>query len=361
MEEKTKELLQILLEKGYEAYIVGGYVRDSLLGRKSKDIDICTNATPKQILECFKTVELPKEAYGSIHVFYKETRFEITTFRKEINYHDNRRPETVIYIQDLKEDLQRRDFTMNTLCMDVDGKIIDLLNGKQDIVNHTVKTVGDPFQKFEEDALRILRAIRFATVLDFNLDEKAKKAIKKKAHLLKNISYNRKKEELDKIFGSTHVEKGIHLLTSLKVDKYLELKNLKNIKPTNDILEIWCQIYYEKYPFTKLEKNIIEEVRACQNQDVLDPYLLYKKGPYVLSLAAHIKGLSKQQVLEKYDGLPIKTRKDIVLSASSIAKILNRKPGTYLKELMEELEKEILYQRLPNQEDAIKEYLNKKE
>jgi len=360
MEEKATEVLEILEEKGYEAYIIGGYVRDKILSRESIDIDICTNATPKQIVECFKNIELPKEAYGSIHIFYKGVRFEITTYRKDINYHDNRRPETVVYIQSLKEDIERRDFTMNTLCQNKDGVIIDILNGKQDILNHKIKTVGDPFIKFEEDALRILRAIRFATVLNFELDEKVKKAIKKKAHLLKNISYYRKKEELDKIFGSTNVEKGIHLLTSLKVDHYLELKNLKNIKLTNDILGIWCQIYNENYPFTKIEKETIEEVKTCQKLDVLDSYILYQKGPYILSLAAHLKGIPKQQIIEKYDALAIKKRKDIDIDASKITRSLNKQPGAYLKTIYETLEKEILYQRLQNKEENILKYLKDK-
>ena len=161
MEEKALEILKIFNEKGYSAYIVGGYVRDKLLGTKSNDIDICTSATPKEIKELFDTTS--QEQYGSIPVIYKNNIFDITTYRKEIKYEKNRKPVKIKYIKKIKKDLLRRDFTINTLCMNEFGEVEDILNIKEDLDKKIIKTVGNPRYKIKEDSLRILRAIRFST------------------------------------------------------------------------------------------------------------------------------------------------------------------------------------------------------
>ena len=142
MEEKALEILKIFNEKGYSAYIVGGYVRDKLLGTKSNDIDICTSATPKEIKELFDTAS--QEQYGSIPVIYKNNIFDITTYRKEIKYEKNRKPIKIKYIKKIKKDLLRRDFTINTLCMNEFGEVEDILNIKEDLDKKIIKTVGNP-------------------------------------------------------------------------------------------------------------------------------------------------------------------------------------------------------------------------
>ena len=170
MLDKSLKILNIIEDKGYQAYIVGGFVRDYILGVSSSDVDICTNATPKEIKDIFGDSYIPNEEYGSITVIYENIRFEITTFRREYDYLDNRRPSRIEYTDSIIEDLQRRDFTINTLCMNKHGEVVDLLNNRADIDNRIIKTVGDSYTRFSEDALRILRAVRFATVLGFKLD-----------------------------------------------------------------------------------------------------------------------------------------------------------------------------------------------
>ena len=135
MEEKALDVLKILTSHGYLAYIVGGFVRDYLLDRKTNDIDICTSATPKEILKLFDNVIVSDVEYGSVVVVYKGYKCDITTFRKEIKYEGNRKPIKIKYIKDVKKDLLRRDFTVNTLCMDCEGKILDILNVKKDLEN----------------------------------------------------------------------------------------------------------------------------------------------------------------------------------------------------------------------------------
>ena len=135
MEDKARELLRILNDNGYAAYIVGGYTRDVLLGRKSNDIDICTSATPKEILDIFEDVKISDMQYGSVVITYKGYKFDVTTFRKEIKYESNRRPIKIKYIRDIKKDLLRRDFTINTLCINDKGEVLDVLGVRSDLDN----------------------------------------------------------------------------------------------------------------------------------------------------------------------------------------------------------------------------------
>ena len=186
MKEIGIEVLNTIYNYGYEGYIVGGFVRDYLLEIKSIDIDITTNATPMELKNIFPNIEISNRNYGSVTLNYKNYRFEITTYRKDMEYMDNRHPSSIVYVNDLKTDLLRRDFTINAICMDKDGNIIDLLNGKLDLDNKIIKSISESNKSFQDDALRILRAIRFATVLDFEISEEVKNAIIANKHLLKN-------------------------------------------------------------------------------------------------------------------------------------------------------------------------------
>ena len=217
MYNKAMQVLNIFNEHGYDAYIVGGYPRDSILGIKTNDIDICTNAKPKEIMEIFDTDGISDIKYGSVKVIYKGIYFDVTTFRKDIKYENNRKPVKIKYVTDLKKDLLRRDFTINTLCIDKDGNYIDLLNARKDIDNKIITTVGNPRYRLKEDSLRILRAIRFAGLLDFNLDNSLIEGINKYGYLIEYLSLNKQKEELNKMN-----EKSIKLVYQYNLDKYIE-------------------------------------------------------------------------------------------------------------------------------------------
>lgn len=354
------KMLNKIIQNGYQAYIVGGYPRDLLLNRDSIDIDICTDATPQNLKEIFKDSMLPKVQYGSITVIYNKIRFEITTFRKDIKYENNRLPVKIKYIDSLKEDLKRRDFTINTLCMDSEGNIIDLLNGKKEIESKIIKMVGNPKYKLKEDALRILRAIRFATILDFELDKDLKKYIKKYGYLLKNLSYYRKKEELEKIFLSKNARKGIDLIKELNLDTYLELKDLEKIKITSSVIGIWAQLGVEDiYNFNNNEKDYIKKIKELLNENILDNSNLYKYDLYITSIVAEINGIDKKIVNQKYNDLPIKSRKDIEIDGKEICEILNIKPSSLLKEVIMDLEDKILNKKLDNKKEVLIEYIKK--
>ena len=362
MKELAIEFLNKIEDNGYNAYIVGGFVRDYLLGIESYDIDITTNATPKDIKNIFSNVSIKKSKiedsnYGSVRVIYKNVLFEVTTFRIELDYLDNRHPSSIFYINDLETDLTRRDFTINAICMDKFGDIIDPLNGRTDLKKKTIKTIFDSKKSFEEDSLRILRAIRFSVTLNFNLNDEIIDAINKNKKYLKNISYERKKIELDKIFGSINAKNGIELIKKLNLVSVLELNNLDRIKDYTDLIGIWSMINSDKYRFTKHERDLINKVNIVYNEDNLNTFILYKYGLYVNILAGINKGIDKKKIIKKYNSLPIKSKQDIDIDVKTICDVLNKKPDSFLNSVYCNLEKEILSNRLINNKEEIIKYL----
>lgn len=207
----VKEILEKFDEAGYEIYIVGGAVRDLVMGRVVNDWDFTTNANPQQILEVIPG-GLYNNQFGTVFTDNPEdeTRpHEITTFRTEEGYSDSRHPDKISWGKTLKEDLARRDFTINSLALDKNLKIIDFYHGQEDIKNKLIKTVGDPNTRFSEDALRLMRAVRIAGDLGFTIEEKTFEAIKKNAPLIHKIAKERIKEELFKILASDNPYEGI--------------------------------------------------------------------------------------------------------------------------------------------------------
>lgn len=354
------KVLEEICSHGYKAYLVGGYVRNYLLDLPSNDIDITTNATPKELMEIFND-SVPTEDYGSITINRKGMKYEITTFRKEFDYVDHRRPNEIKYIDDLYEDLLRRDFTVNTICMDKDGNIVDLLNGREDLKSRIIRSLGDPNVKFYEDALRMLRAIRFATILDFTLDDKLLEAIKNNKKYLRDLSYERKKEELDKIFSSPNAYRGIQIMLKLGIDEDLELDNLKDVSPTNSSLGIWSVLnVVDKYPFSNNEKELIGLINSALEHNNLDPMSLYTYGLYANSVAGSIKNIDIKSITESYNNLVIHGRKELDITSEEIMNILNKSPGEYMSKIYEDIEHEVLYKRLSNDNYSITNYIKKK-
>jgi tRNA nucleotidyltransferase (CCA-adding enzyme) len=356
-----KEVLTIIENKGYEAYIVGGFVRDYYLHKQSLDIDICTNATPKDIKIVFNNIIQDNEQYGNVVINYKQLNISITTYRQDIEYDNKRKPKTIKYINSLKEDLLRRDFTINTLCMDKDFNIIDLYHGIEDIDNKIIRVVGNPNIKFYEDPLRILRGIRFATTLDFNITNETKASMMDNKIFLSKLSYARKKEELDKIFASSNNKKGIELLIKLKLSDELNIKEIKNIIITDNYLGIWTQLEsaLNTYSFTKEEQSIIKETKELLKEDITNELVLYKHNIICCLIAAQIKNINKNIIINKYGLLPIKSRKDINITSEQICDILKIN-NSYLKNIYQDLEEQMIIKKLDNNYIDIKKYIIKK-
>lgn len=202
------EIIKKLNSSGYEAYFVGGVVRDTLLGIAVNDVDITTSATPEEVISVFLdyTVIPTGIDHGTVTVVYNREPIEITTFRVDGEYRDNRRPDSVEYTNSLESDLDRRDFTINAMAYNPTIGLIDLVGGVDDLENKVIKTVGNPNDRFEEDPLRIMRGLRFASKLGFTIDDKTEKAIFDNKHLLSKVSAERLQVELDGLLMGKYVK-----------------------------------------------------------------------------------------------------------------------------------------------------------
>ncbi len=206
------EILKKIKNYGYKAYVVGGAVRNYILNIEIEDYDIATNALPEEVEKIFDEVIPTGKEYGTVTLIYNSRSYEITTFRKDFLYSKNRKPNKVIYTNDINEDIKRRDFTINSLFCDINGNIYDIYNGKRDINNKIIRTIGEPDNRFKEDALRMMRAVRFMSKLNFDIEDKTLRSIKKNSSLLYNISKERIKDEFNQILTSEQAPKGIRTL-----------------------------------------------------------------------------------------------------------------------------------------------------
>ena len=199
---KVCAIIEVLEENGHEAYIVGGCVRDAILGKEPDDWDITTSALPETVIGLFPRIVETGLKHGTVTVFMEKEGFEVTTYRIDGEYLDNRHPKEVSFTSKLKEDLRRRDFTINAMAYNDRKGLIDIFGGISDLKQGLIRCVGNPEERFTEDALRILRAVRFAAGLGFEIEESTKKAMKSLAGNLSTISYERIQVELVKLLIS---------------------------------------------------------------------------------------------------------------------------------------------------------------
>ena len=207
MPENANRIIHTLKDAGYEAYIVGGCVRDAVLNKEPDDWDITTSAKPMEVKALFDRTIDTGLAHGTVTVMFGKEGYEVTTYRVDGKYEDHRRPNSVTFTSSLMEDMKRRDFTINAMAYNDDEGVVDHFHGVEDLKKHIIRCVGEPKDRFDEDALRILRALRFSAHLDFDIDERTKEAIKKQAEFLKDISAERIQVELTKLLMSDHPER----------------------------------------------------------------------------------------------------------------------------------------------------------
>lgn len=243
---QVKKIINHLENCGYEAYIVGGCVRDSILGYKPKDWDICTSALPEQTIECFKGYRIIETGlkHGTVTVIIEDMPLEVTTYRMDGIYSDNRRPDNVRFIRNLKEDLSRRDFTINAMAYNPKAGLVDYFEGKRDIINKQIKCVGNANDRFNEDALRIMRALRFASVLDFEIECETSNAIYKNRELLNNIAVERTAVELNKLLVGTNMGRIMLNYTSV-IEVFIPEINCCigfNQNNSHHLLDVWRHI-----------------------------------------------------------------------------------------------------------------------
>ena len=252
--------------------------------------------------------------------------------------------------------MKRRDFTINTLCINSQEEYVDIKDAKKDLDKKIIRLIG-PKTKLKKDSLRILRAIRFATYLDFELDKKLEKAIKKYKTYLENLSYDRKKQELEKILKDKNATYGIKLIKKYDLEKYLKI-NLKNVILTKNINGIWAQILTDdSYNFTKEEYKQINKIIKLKNKQY-NSYDLYKYGPEILETVNEIKQ-ENRNIKKLYNELTIKDRDEIDIDFFEICKITKANNST-IGLIYEDLEKKIVCNKLKNNNEIIKEYIKEK-
>ena len=210
--DKVKFIIDTFYENNYEAFMVGGCIRDSLLSKEPKDYDIATSALPNITESLFEKTIPTGIKHGTITVLLDKEPFEVTTYRVEGEYKDNRRPDEISFVTNIKDDLSRRDFTINAFAYHSKEGLKDYFNGLEDLQNKIIRTVGDSNKRFNEDALRMMRAIIFASQRDFKIEKSTLDGIKKNKNLLKNISSERIRDELCKLLLSDNPRKGLNLL-----------------------------------------------------------------------------------------------------------------------------------------------------
>ena len=318
-------LIDTIYENGYEAFMVGGCVRDSILNLTPNDYDITTSATPQEIMNIFKDYKIIDTGikHGTVSIILNNNIYEITTYRIEGEYENNRRPKNVEFTSNIEEDLKRRDFTINAMAYNEQFGIVDKFNGLEDLQKRIIKTVGNPDERFEEDGLRMIRAIRFSSKLGFSIDENTLNSIYKNAYIVKNISIERINDEFTKILVSDNPQ-NIILLYKTKI-----LENLG----------IHCNL--NGYYYKELEKDI-NILKSCDN-NLLDRLIMLE---YLISNKI-LKYIDKH---EKYKYYCENIKKvNIINNLRYSNKVIN-----YCNDIMEYMIKDI--EKIDN--IVIKRYLN---
>lgn len=387
---KALPLTQELQSHGFEVYFVGGSLRDWLLNNPINDLDLATNALPLEVKALFPQSFDTGIKHGTVTVVYHHENYEITTFRTDGDYLDHRHPQAVKFVRNLKEDLKRRDFTINALAMSPQGEITDYYGGLADLEAKIIRCVLDPFERFEEDALRIFRAVRFVSQLDFVLEATTAKALTQKVPLLSQISIERIHHEFIKMMQGFAWQKGFKLIYKTKIYQYLpEIQ--KDAQPVilqdcftkmtfKEEAEIWSFLFLlNVLPVNRISavltkwkssneiiKNVQEICTFYQNyqQGLRDYRLFYglklgniKTG---ISLLKRVAQLNLGDAFwDYYFALPIHQLSDLAISGRDLIQLANFKPGRNLGKMLKLIEEKVLKRELNNNKAELIEFAKK--
>lgn len=383
---KNKGALAIinrLNQSGYEAYLVGGSVRDLLLGKQVKDYDIATSATPGEVKALFKKVIPVGLAHGTLIVRINNQSYEVTTFRKKSANTSTQ----FIYGLSIEEDLSYRDFTMNAMALTSDGELIDLFNGEEDLKTKTIRAVENAERRFMEDPLRMLRAFRFVSQLGFTIEATTLNAIKSLKDRIKDVAKERIKEELTLLFQGKHVKTAIYCLigTSLIYKLPLFTKQSNNVpyllKENEQFVSFVHAIALVYYYHREQSLNQWVKAYKCSNKekqqliqliDALDRYernhltnwLIYQLDESLVMIFIRlVNTIFKEKIivedfLHQKRKLPISSRSELVIDGNEIMKWFpNRKPGPWLSSLLQDIEYNVVMNQLNNDKESIKEWV----
>lgn len=371
-------VLERLKINNFDAFYVGGCVRDHLLKMPINDIDITTNATPYEVEKLFKTKPTGIK-YGTVTVLDERVDIEVTTFRTEEGYYDHRRPSVVEFTLEVKEDVLRRDFTINALLMDDKLKVIDYVGGLEDLNNKIIRAVGNPLERFTEDSLRMLRACYFESKLGFEIESETFDSIKENASLITHLANERVLAELIKILKGNHQLKALKSLEDTTLHKYLPglekgieyiNKNIEERLFTDTFFALAFSLNGSVPREWKLSNLLINKYKkvvdlVLLNEDI-DELTLYEYGLEISLLANKImfmlnkKPFLKRQIEEKFAKLVIKSMTDLNVRGSDILKVTNKKQGAWLKQLLDDLVKLVILKKLPNDKEKLLEYVKER-
>ena len=381
-------VMQQLVDAGYEAYFVGGSVRDMLLHKPISDVDIATSATPQEVKEIFPhTVDVGIE-HGTVMVIHHKEGYEVTTFRTEEGYEDFRHPDKVTFVRSLEEDLKRRDFTINALAIGIDDQLMDFFDGIGDLERQCIRCVGDAKERFNEDALRMFRAVRFVGQLGFQIEENTKNAISLLKMNLSKVAVERMKVEFEKMIQSSYrkdalklfVETGLYQACPLFDGKGEILLKLAEypIKEMS-VLQAWILFVDELKLSDKEVTHLLKSWKSSNEQirDVLVGYKTYRARkeeewnfflaydcPYEVAseveqlLIPPNKSTSIKGLEATYQSLPICSMNDIQLNGHDIIRILKlEKKGPIIGQVLKTVEKMILEQSIENDAEILEAYV----
>jgi len=323
----ARQVLLRLEEAGYDAYIVGGAVRDSLMGVTPSDYDIATNARPNEIKALFPHTIDTGIKHGTVTVIENKTGFEVTTFRREIGYADMRHPDNVAYVDTIEVDLERRDFTMNAMAYSLTKGFIDIFGGEEDIKSGVIRCVGDSAERFKEDALRMMRCVRFAVCLGFDIDEQTALSIRKYGVLIKNVSSERILTELNKMLLSDNPQR-IKLLYDTGLMRYI----------FPDLCKCFTTEQNNRYHIYDVGEHILKALQhtpedlilrwsallhdvgkpACRSQDINGIYHFYGHHKESVKIADDVLHKLRMDKDSLHDILVLIENHDVHIDASSV-------------------------------------------
>ena len=367
------DILKIFNRNGYEAYFVGGCVRDYLLGEEFSDIDITTNALPEEVKKIFRKSIDTGIQHGTVTILVNGEGYEVTTFRTEDEYTNHRAPEKVEFVSNLREDLDRRDFTINAMALDSNGKLYDYHKGESDLTCKVIKTVNNPNDRFYEDALRMLRAFRFSSKLGFEIEKDTLEAIKKNAELIKFVSIERIVNEFKKLLSGKGNLRSLELLLDNKLNTYIPF--LEEIEIIQDFSKCsFCQSLYILSKINDISFDILKELKLSNkevklikefdkiNTDFVRKIplelILYKYNFEDVVFIAEYFSYNNRNNIENCK-LTINSFDEVNITSQEIISTIGEKPGPWIKSVVSELEHEILLNRLDNNRKDILDFLSK--
>ena len=367
--EAGQVVLKKLNEAGFEAYFVGGMVRDQLLGRPLCDIDVTTSATPEIVQTLFEKTYATGLAHGTVTVMINDIPVEVTTYRVDGKYLDYRHPEQVVFTSSLVEDLQRRDFTINAMAMDLRGELCDPLGGLEDLKAKIIRAAGVARNRFLEDPLRMIRAIRFVSKLGFDLEPDTYKAIKEQHDLLAHLAKERIKKEVEGIMTGSYRDQALKLLFATNLLDELMLSKYESYSFTSlnqgldffvlaslEVLDV--KSFLDQWPFSRTEKKFIQIINELFRTHPHGLIVQYRYGVEVAALYQRLYCFLSQKHEEFVPAqLVIQNRQELALAVPDILALTKQQVGPWIGELLEQVETAVVLGNLANDREQILEFI----